>query len=202
MPGSNRIDAIVPSGTRTPGMHPIKVKYALCSGLLAAIIGITSVPRIMASPMWPELAEPSGQEHHVGKVIFVELVTPDLAAAKKFYAELFGWTFRDTQAHGTNYAEASVGGRIVAGLIQRNLPAGEYRQPSWLGFIAVRDVEAVKKIALQHGAKVLLEPHKVPSLGWEAVFADPQGGAFAALASSRGDPPDVLAVPGQWIWSS
>ena len=45
-------------------------------------------------------------------------------------------------------------------------------------------------------------PHNLPDRGREAVFADPQGAVFAVLASSSGDPPDVLAEPGEWIWSS
>lgn len=57
-------------------------------------------------------------------------------------------------------------------------------------------------MAVQHGAKVLFEPHPVPNRGRQAVFADPQGAVFAVLASSSGDPPDELAVPGEWIWSS
>jgi hypothetical protein len=48
----------------------------------------------------------------------------------------------------------------------------------------------------------LFEPHSIPDRGREAVFADPQGATFAVLASSSGDPPDVLAAPGEWIWSS
>lgn len=82
------------------------------------------------------------------------------------------------------------------------MPAGEHRQPAWLSFIAVRDVDAAKTIALQHGAKVLFEPNDVQNRGREAVFSDPQGAVFAVLASSSGDPADVLAAPGEWIWSS
>jgi hypothetical protein len=157
----------------------------------------------MASPLLlPAIVEPASQEHHVGKVIFVELVTPDLAAAKQFYAGVFGWTFREIQAGATQYAEASLDGHPVAGLIHRPVPAGEHRQPAWLTFIAVRDVDAAQTMALQHGAKVLFEPHSLPDRGREAVFADPQGAVFAVLASSTGDPPDVLAEPGEWIWSS
>jgi len=135
-------------------------------------------------------------------VIFVELVTPDITTAKEFYAGLFGWTFRDIQAGATAYAEASLDGHPVAGLIQKAVPAGEHRQPAWLTFIAVRDVDAAKEIALQNGAKLLFEPHSIPDRGRQAVFADPQGAVFAVLASSSGDPPDVLAEPGEWIWSS
>jgi predicted enzyme related to lactoylglutathione lyase len=157
----------------------------------------------MAAPIQlPAIVEPASQEHHVGKVIFVELVTPDLAAAKQFYAGLFGWTFRDIQTGGTEYAEAFLDGRPVAGLIHKNFPASEHRQPAWLSFFSVRDVDATKKVALQNTAKVLFEPHSIPDRGWEAVFSDPQGAVFAVLASSSGDPPDVLAAPGEWIWSS
>jgi predicted enzyme related to lactoylglutathione lyase len=173
--------------------------------LLAALLGVAGAVPVMAVPLYlPALLEPASQEHHVGKVIFVELVTPDLAAAKQFYAGLFGWTFRDIQTGGLGitYAEASLDGHVVAGLVHKEIPAGEHRQPAWLTFIAVRDVDAAQQIALQQGAKVLFEPHSIPDRGREAVFADPQGAVFAVLASTSGDPPDALATPGEWIWSS
>jgi hypothetical protein len=171
--------------------------------LLAAFLGAaTAAPGVAASLQLPALVEPASDEQHIGKVVFTELVTPDLAAAKHFYAGLFGWTYRDVQAAGVQYAEAYLDGRPVAGLVQKDIPAGEHRQPEWLTFISLRDVDAAAKIATEHGAKVLFEPHSAPDRGREAVFADPQGAVFAVLASSTGDPPDALAAPGDWIWSS
>ena len=201
---SNLIDSIAPNKIRPRRMQPNRAQQCLGQGLLAALLVVAgAAPAMAASPLQlPALVEPASQEHHVGKVIFVELVTPDLAAAKQFYAGLFGWTFRDIQAGRTKYAEASLDGRPVAGLIHKDVPAGEHRQPAWLSFFAVRDVDAAKTIAVQRGAKVLFEPHSIPNRGREAVFADPQGAIFAVLASSSGDPPDVLAAPGEWIWSS
>jgi len=199
---SNLIDSIPPDKLGPHKMQPGRARHFLRQALLAALFGVACVSPVMAAPLLPAIIEPASQEHHVGKLIFVELVTPDLASAKRFYAGLFGWTFRDIQAGRTEYAEASLDGRSVAGLIHRDVPAGEHRQPAWLSFIAVSDVDAAKTIALQHGAKVLFEPHSIPDRGREAVFADPQGAVFAVLASSSGDPPDVLAEPGEWIWSS
>jgi predicted enzyme related to lactoylglutathione lyase len=171
--------------------------------LLAALLGIAvTSPLMSATLQLPALVTPSSHEHHVGKVIFVELVTPDIAAAKQFYAELFGWNFRDIDAGKAQYAEAFLDGHSVAGLLQKAMPAGEQRRPAWLGFLAVRDVDSAKATAEQHGAKVLFAPHNFPNRGREAVFADPQGAVFAVLASSSGDPPDELAAPGEWIWSS
>jgi hypothetical protein len=188
-------------------MRIIRVKSALSNlqtkGLLAVLLGVACAVPVMAAPIrLPAIVEPASQEHHIGKLIFVELVTPDLAAAKQFYAGLFGWTFRDIQAGRTEYAEAFLDGRPVAGLFHKNVQAGEHRQPAWLSFFAVGDVDAAKKVALQNGAKVLFEPHSIPDRGREAVFADPQGAVFAVLASTSGDPADVLAAPGEWIWSS
>jgi predicted enzyme related to lactoylglutathione lyase len=200
---SNKNNPFSPNKIMQRRIQSIRSRHFLLQGLLAAFLGITCAVPIMASPLQlPTIVEPASQEHHVGKVIFVELVTPDIVAAKQFYSGLFGWTFRDIQADGTEYAEAFLDGRPVAGIIHKDVPKGEHRQPAWLSFISVHDVDEAKRIALQQGAKMLFEPHNLPNRGREAVLADPQGAIFAVLASSSGDPPDVLAAPGEWIWSS
>lgn len=194
-------DVMEPIGSDRNGprrMQPSRTRRFLLSGLLAALLGVAGATPVMAAPpLLPPVVDPASQEHHVGKVILVELVTPDLAAAKQFYAGLFGWTYRDMPTDGTLYAQASLDGRPVAGLVQRQIPAGEHRQPTWLTFIAAHDVDATTQLAVQHGAKVLFEPHSLPDRGREAVLADPQGAVFAVLASSSGDPPDLPAAPGE-----
>lgn len=171
--------------------------------LLATLVAAGPAPSAKAAPLeLPAITDPASNEHHPGKVIFLELVTPDVAGAKQFYGRLLGWTFRDIAADGTAYAEASLDGRPVAGLVQRPIPPGEQRQPTWLSFFAVEDVDAAAKAAEERGAKLLFPPHSFPNRGREAVLADPQGAVFAVLASSSGDPPDFLAAPGEWIWSS
>jgi uncharacterized protein len=175
----------------------------LSRALLAALCGVAVAPAAVAQPVQlPPVVSAPSQEHHVGKVILVELITPDLAAAERFYGGLFGWTFRDIEAGRTKYAEALLDGRAIAGMFQRAIPRGEQRQPAWLSFFAVEDVDATEKLALQHGARLLFGPRSFPDRGREAVLADPQGAVFAILASTSGDPPDFLADPGEWIWSS
>ncbi len=170
--------------------------------LALIILGLLAGPAAAAQLRLPPIVVPASHEHHVGKVIFVELVTPDLAAAKRFYGGLFGWTFRDIDAGGTAYAEAMRAGRPVAGLFQRNLPAGAHRQSAWLAYFSVSDVDQATETALRNGAKLLFRPASFPDRGREAVLADPQGAPFAVLASESGDPPDLMVDPGHWIWSS
>jgi predicted enzyme related to lactoylglutathione lyase len=175
----------------------------LRQGVLAAFLGVAGAATVIAASFeLPPLVQPASTEHHVGKVIWLDLVTPDLDRAKLFYAGLFGWTFRDVHTGETDYAVALLDGRPIGGLVHRPAPPGKPRQPAWLTFIAVPDVDVAKRTALAHGGKVLFEPHSYPQRGRQAVFADPQGAVFALLASSSGDPPDLLAAPGDWIWSS
>jgi predicted enzyme related to lactoylglutathione lyase len=181
--------------TATQSRAAAPLALGIAAGLLAG--------SAFAAPVQvPALSTPATAEAHLGKMVFVQLVTPDLAGAERFYGGLFGWTFAEVQAGGSQYAEASLNGRPVAGIVQRPLPAGEKRQPAWLGFLSAGDLDAVQKLALANGAKVLRAPHDVPNRGREAVFADPQGAVFAVLSSSSGDPADELAAPGEWIWSS
>jgi len=171
--------------------------------VLAVVLGVALVsPVLAATPILPPIVEPASTEHHPGKMVFAELVTPDLATARSFYGGLLGWTFRDVRDGPNLYAAAYLDGRPVAGLIERKVPAGEHRQPAWLSFFAVADVDATDATAVQHGAKVLFDPHSIPNRGRESVLADPQGAVFGVLASSSGDPADFLAAPGEWIWSA
>jgi predicted enzyme related to lactoylglutathione lyase len=141
-------------------------------------------------------------ERHPGKIIWADLATPDMAVAQRFYTGMFGWTFQTVDRAGVEYSVAMSGGVPVAGILQKALPQSERRQPAWLTFIAVRDVDAAERSAVANGAKSVSKPTSYAGRGRQAVFADPDGAVFAVLASSNGDPPDALAAPGQWIWSA
>lgn len=184
-------------------IHRSRDRHFPAYGLCALLLYAASTSAVMAASFeLPPLAASTTAEHHAGKVIWADLVTPDLARAKRFYSGLFDWSFRDIRAGDSDYAVAIVDGRPVGGLLQPNVPPGEHWQPAWLTFIAVSDVDAAKQIALAHGAKLVFDSQNFPNRGRQAVFADPDGAVFAVLASSGGDRPDVRAVPGEWIWSS
>jgi hypothetical protein len=190
------------------GERRVYVARCLCAVLLAATL---VVPGLAAMPDLPPLAEHPTGEHHVGKLIWAELVTPDMESAQRFYAGLFGWTFQDVAIPSpatdngkvTRYALALLDGQPVGGILLHPLPTAAARaQPAWLTFLAVGDVDAAGRIALAHGAKMLSEPKSYGRRGRQAILADPQGAVFAIMASSSGDSPDFLAQPGQWMWSS
>jgi predicted enzyme related to lactoylglutathione lyase len=140
--------------------------------------------------------------HLPGKVVWADLVTPNLVGAEAFYGGLFGWTFRDLHVGATSYAVASVNGRLIGGLAEVKIPPGERKQSHWLTFIAVHDTDATVRHALLDGATLVVKPMSYAGRGRQAVFAGPDGGVFAVIAAPSGDPGDFLAKSGEWIWSS
>jgi len=170
--------------------------------VLGLILGLGCIANANAAAFEPPpIAGTPGTEHHAGKVIWAELVTPNLETAERFYATLFGWTFKVQPTSG-HYALALLNGEPVAGLVHHPLREGEKRQPYWLTFIAVRDVDAADRIAVDGGGKIVVAPRTYAARGRQAVLTDPQGAPFAVIASLSGDAPDYLAENGAWIWSS
>jgi uncharacterized protein len=174
----------------------------LFAGLLA--VGSVAQPARAAPPQpfeVPPLMEPPAGEHP-GKLIWAELVTPDLAAAERFYGGIFGWTFHDVRTGETTYTIAKLGNAPIAGLVQRSPPPDRQQQAAWLPFLSVSNVQEAGQRILDHGGRELKAPRAYRLRGKQAIYADPQGAVFAVLNSHSGDPPDVLAAPGEWIWGA
>jgi len=138
----------------------------------------------------------AGGDRLPGKFVWADLVTDDVSAARNFYGQLFGWSFREVG----NYTLAANDDRPLCGMFQRHRPEGGTASPRWLGYISVSNVGKAEKIITREGGKVLAEPHKYPDRGEQAVFADPEGAVFGVLKSSSGDPQDFLPDLGDWIW--
>ena len=148
-------------------------------------------------PDLPPLTTESGASRLPGKFVWADLVTDDVAAARKFYGGLFGWTFNNLG----DYTVAANEERPMCGMFQRPRPADRPEaRPRWFGYISVKNVSKAQRAVIDSGGKVLVAAHKMPKRGEQAVFADPEGAVFGVVKSSSGDPQDFLADPGDWIW--
>src|SRR5262245_4331853 len=148
------------------------------------------------APPLPPLTSVSGSPRLPGKFVWADLVTDDVASARKFYAGLFGWTFK---AYG-EYVIASNDERPLCGIFARPRPKDRSAEPRWFGYISVANVDRARRDALKAGGRVLVAPQQLPKRGEQAVFADSEGALFGVIRSSAGDPQDFLAEPGDWIW--
>jgi hypothetical protein len=55
----------------------------------------------------------------VGRFVWHDLVTHDVAASQKFYAALLGWEFETTTHSGRPYVIARSGGQATGGMVKR-----------------------------------------------------------------------------------
>ena len=101
--------------------------------------------------------------------VHIELATDDVARAKAFYADLFGWKMTDTPM---DYTLLSTGKAPGGGIFKRppETPAG------WSVYVGVPDAAATLEKARRLGATVLKERTFIsPEFGHFAVIRDPTG---------------------------
>ena len=164
--------------------------------LLVAAMALTLAAGIAACvsrlPTVPPLGE-SGAELP-GKVVWHDLVTPDLARSRAFYGDLFGWSFESVS---NGYTLVRNHGQLVAGMASLD---DKSRASHWLPLVSVPDVDRAVQLTTERGGRSILAPFELPSRGRVALVADPQGAAFGVVRSSGGDPADRKPTVGEWIW--
>ena len=105
-----------------------------------------------------------------------ELITTDLASAREFYGELFGWAFVEAETiYGNPYLVALKGETMVGGMMLKDGNVAEDVRPCWDPYVTVDDVEASAKHAASLGGAVLVPPTDIPNVGRFCVIRDPQG---------------------------
>ncbi|HEY7059855.1 MAG TPA: VOC family protein [Chloroflexota bacterium] len=139
-----------------------------------------------------------------GRFVWYELMTTDLAAARAFYSKVVGWEPKDAQMPGHEYWMFHVGETPVAGLM--TLPENARKvgtPPTWMGYVAVDDVDATAAKATALGGQVYVQPQDIPNVGRFAVVGDPHYAGISIFKSAHPDqdqPPQPEA-PGRVGWN-
>jgi predicted enzyme related to lactoylglutathione lyase len=117
------------------------------------------------------------------KFVWVDLATNDAAAARTFYARLFGWDVEvNTDPQYGGYALAKIGGRDVAGIGGTQSPD----QPAaWSAYIGTSDAEDLSKRVQAAGGTVVTPPFDIGDQGRMAVFQDPAGAFICSWQGTR-----------------
>lgn len=128
----------------------------------------------------------------VGRFVWHENNSTDVAKAKDFYAKLFGWETEVWKPGEMDYPMIKVGDQMQGGFGTAQGPAPSH----WLGHVLVEDVDETARKAEAAGAKIIAGPMEIPEVGRFAVIADPQGAVISAY-SPAGEAP----VPeGTFVW--
>jgi uncharacterized protein len=112
-----------------------------------------------------------------GTFSWVDLATTDADEAKRFYAQLFEWSYTDRDAGGGGtYTEASIDGDPVAGLYsQPDEQRIQGEAPFWFNYVTVESADAAADRVDELGGAVHRDPLDVVEAGRMAVIADPTG---------------------------
>jgi predicted enzyme related to lactoylglutathione lyase len=129
---------------------------------------------------------------------WVDLSTPDLAGARAFYADLFGWDTPEGPPETGGYSVAMLRGRAVAGIGPQMNPA---MPPFWMTYVNVDDAHAVVELVKANGGQVMVEPMAILDVGTMAVFMDPIGAAFAIWQPQEHKGAGLVNEPNTYAWS-
>ena len=143
---------------------------------------------------------PERTSYEPGTPSWVDLATPDLDAAKRFYTSLFGW---EAQAAGTveetgGYHFFLLDGKRVAGLS----PIMTEGFPTvWSTYVSTDDADAVAERAKASGASLLADPMDIMDTGRMTFLMHPAGGAIGAWQPGRHTGAELVNEPGSFAWS-
>ncbi len=140
-----------------------------------------------------------------GKFIWVELMTPDIETAARFYSHVAGWQTKESGSPEMPYLVLEAEGNGMGGIMQLT---DEHRQegipPNWTGYVAVDDVDASAEQISGKGGSVMRPPQDIPEIGRFAVVADPFGAVLCIMTplpmETGGFPQDTQTTPGHVGW--
>lgn len=117
------------------------------------------------------------------KPAWVDLATSDAAAARDFYAKLFGWSMEvseDPQYGG--YATAKLGDRSAGGIGPKQ---DESAPTAWSLYIGTDAIDGLAQKVQEQGGTVVAPPFDVGDQGRMAVFQDPCGAFISAWQGAQ-----------------
>lgn len=133
-----------------------------------------------------------------GTFCWLDLGTPDLDSARRFYEALLGWRAEqvDTPDPGV-YLVGRIDGKDVAGIHDHS--QGEAHD--WDSYLAVDDLDATLARVDELGGAVEFGPHDIPGSARMAMITD-GGGARVCLWQAEGFAGARLVNEvGTWTWS-
>lgn len=121
-----------------------------------------------------------------GRFVWYDLMTTDPAAAIDFYRQVVGWTTQVWEQSSPPYTMFQHDATSIGGAMQ--LPEEARAQgapPHWLCYIGTPTIHETVAEAKGMGATEYVPPTEIPTVGWFAVLADPQGATFATFQGEQ-----------------
>ena len=178
--------------------HVIKaILMALISIWFAGYANIVEPPKKSDPQVLPSITSSATAQWHQGKFVWHDLLTDDLQAAREFYGDVFGWTFKTKQAYTQIYNQD----RLIGGMMHITQADDTKAKAVWLPSISVSDVDMSLRYVKFKKGEVLKGPIDMKERGRGSLVSDPQGAQIVLLHAKNGDPKDVMPQVGDWLWN-
>lgn len=133
-----------------------------------------------------------------GTPCWVDLMTTDASAGRRFYSDLLGWDISAGEAETGYYGLATVGGRNVAGLGEMQ---GDGNPPAWTTYLASSDADATAAAITKAGGTIFQEPMDVMEFGRMLVASDPTGAVFGVWQANQHTGFQLANDTGAVVWN-
>jgi uncharacterized protein len=134
-----------------------------------------------------------------GEPCWADAVAPDMDAAKRFYGDLFGWTFVDTGPEFGNYVMCHKNHKTVAALTPPTSEDGG--PPVWNTYLKTSDADATAQRIELAGGRLLMGPMEISNSGRMLLAFDPGGAAFGAWEPGDMTGAQLYGEPGAITWA-
>jgi predicted enzyme related to lactoylglutathione lyase len=136
----------------------------------------------------------------LGRVVWYEILTTDVNAAKAFYTAVVGWTTEAFAGAAQPYETWKRGDGVAVGGAMA-IPDGMGFPPHWGMYVAVPSLdEAVARVE-SLGGSILSPVIDVPTVGRMRTMRDPQGAAFSLFEAATPNPqPETPPGLGDVAW--
>jgi uncharacterized protein len=172
------VDDIVSKVSSSGGQTLMPAMDVMNAGRMA----IVSDPAGAVFGLW-QAREHKGAEivNEPGALTWNENMTRDYDAARKFYAEVFGYEYEDVGDESFKYSVLRLSGSPVGGIgeISATMPAEV--PPHWMPYFSVADTDEIIDRAQALGGAVVMPAQDSP-YGRMAILVGPQGERFAVIA--------------------
>lgn len=145
---------------------------------------------------------PVFESHAEGSPCWIDLMSPDVDASKRFYTGVFGWSAEDQFDDEGNrvYVNFSLDDRLVAGL-GGQAPGMAGMPAIWNTYVCCHDLDSALAAAVDAGGVVLMPAMQVMQHGHMAIVTDPTGAAISLWKPAAHQGAELCNEPNTWSWS-
>jgi uncharacterized protein len=152
--------------------------------LRVPLLSISLAASLFSSGALAAEGSASDDESAVGSVWWSEVVSPNPARSREFYANVFGWTPKVVSSEDTSrsptpgeeeYTVYTHAGIEIAGGAVIDSKSPNAARPGWVTYIQVASVDDAIVEVVKNGGKIIKAPYDSENTGRFAVIEDPDG---------------------------